>query len=105
MGYSGMVCVQFSHDSFFIHARSAKLEFNIEQSSLHYFRTHFSEEQAWLQLVVKEGTQFHQIFSWKGRVRPLNVCQFAKRICEGKQKRQVYEVFRFSPAEISKMTK
>lgn len=47
--------------------RSAKLEFNIEQSSLHYFRTHFSEEQAWLQLVVKEGSQFHQIFSWKGK--------------------------------------
>jgi hypothetical protein len=50
--------------------RSAKLEFVIERTSLHYFRTHFSEEEAWLQLVVKEGNQFYQIFSWKGKVRP-----------------------------------
>jgi hypothetical protein len=48
--------------------RSAKLEFVIERTSLHYFRTHFSEEEAWLQLVVKEGNQFYQIFSWKGKV-------------------------------------
>lgn len=47
--------------------RSAKLEFVIERTSLHYFRTHFSEEEAWLQLVVKEGNQFYQIFSWKGK--------------------------------------
>lgn len=48
--------------------RTAKLEFAIERTSLHYFRTHFSEDEAWLQLVVKEGAQFYQIFSWKGKV-------------------------------------
>jgi hypothetical protein len=47
--------------------RSAKLEFDMAQISLHYFRTHFSDEEAWLQLVVKEGTHFYQIFSWKGK--------------------------------------
>ncbi|KAL6050887.1 hypothetical protein QOT17_019539 [Balamuthia mandrillaris] len=46
--------------------RSSTLEFATSNTSLHYFRTHFSENQAWLQLVVKEGNQFYQIFSWKG---------------------------------------
>jgi len=47
--------------------RSSQLEFKLEKTSLHYFRTHFSNDQAWLQLVVKEDNQFYQIFSWKGK--------------------------------------
>jgi len=47
--------------------RSTTLEFAINRTSLHYFRTHFSDEQAWLQLVIKEGPRFYQIFSWKGK--------------------------------------
>eukprot|EP01087_Luapelamoeba_hula_P012150 TRINITY_DN3374_c0_g1_i2.p1 TRINITY_DN3374_c0_g1~~TRINITY_DN3374_c0_g1_i2.p1 ORF type:complete len:237 (-),score=31.86 TRINITY_DN3374_c0_g1_i2:8-718(-) len=47
--------------------RTSTLEFSLIHTSLHYFRTHFSEEQAWLQFVVKEGSQYYQIFSWKGK--------------------------------------
>jgi len=49
--------------------RSTTLEFAINRTSLHYYRTHFSDEQAWLQLIIKEGPRFYQIFSWKGKVR------------------------------------
>jgi len=48
--------------------RSTTLEFAINRTSLHYYRTHFSDEQAWLQLIIKEGPRFYQIFSWKGKV-------------------------------------
>jgi len=48
--------------------RSKTLQFSIAQSSLHYFRTHFSEDQCWLQLIIKESGQYYQIFSWKGTV-------------------------------------
>lgn len=47
--------------------RKSILEFKLRESSVHYFRTHFSEEQCWLQLVFREGTTFYSIFSWKGR--------------------------------------
>lgn len=47
--------------------RKSSLEFRLQDSSVHYFRTHFSEEQCWLQLVFREGNTFYSIFSWKGR--------------------------------------
>jgi hypothetical protein len=47
--------------------RSARLEFKLSQSSLLYFRTHFSDDQSWLQLVVKEGDQYYKIFSLRGK--------------------------------------
>jgi hypothetical protein len=47
--------------------RSSKLEFVLSETTLHYFRSHFSEEHAWLGLVVKERHQFFKVFSWKGR--------------------------------------
>jgi len=47
--------------------RSSILEFDINNITLHYFRTHFIEERSWLQLVVCENNQFYQIFSWKGK--------------------------------------
>lgn len=47
--------------------RSSILEFDIKESSIHYFRTHFSEDQCWLQLVIREGSTFYSIFSWKGK--------------------------------------
>jgi len=43
------------------------MEFEIDSITFHYFRTHFSEDRCWLQLVVKEGNQFYKIFSWKGK--------------------------------------
>jgi len=47
--------------------RSSRLEFNCKTSSLHYFRTHFSQDRCWLSLVVREEDKFYQIFSWKGQ--------------------------------------
>eukprot|EP01127_Copromyxa_protea_P009105 TRINITY_DN2119_c0_g1_i1.p1 TRINITY_DN2119_c0_g1~~TRINITY_DN2119_c0_g1_i1.p1 ORF type:complete len:222 (+),score=23.23 TRINITY_DN2119_c0_g1_i1:256-921(+) len=47
--------------------RSSYLEFNAKTSSLHYFRTHFSNEKCWLSLVVRENDNFYQIFSWRGQ--------------------------------------
>lgn len=47
--------------------RSSILEFDVKESSIHYFRTHFSEDQCWLQLVIREGSTFYSIFSWKGK--------------------------------------
>lgn len=48
--------------------RSSRLEFKLSQSSLLYFRTHFNDDQSWLQLVVKEGDQYYKIFSLRGKV-------------------------------------
>jgi hypothetical protein len=42
------------------------LEFDPSQTSLHYFQTHFSDDRAWLQLVVRENNSYYTIFSWKG---------------------------------------
>jgi len=47
--------------------RSSHLEFSCKISSLHYFRTHFSNEKCWLSLVVREGDKYYQIFSWRGQ--------------------------------------
>jgi hypothetical protein len=49
--------------------RSSCLEFSLDpqQTSLHYFRTHFAEEQCWLQLVVREGNKYYLIFSSRGK--------------------------------------
>jgi hypothetical protein len=51
----------------FLDLRSSQLEFNCRTSSLHYFRTHFSNEKCWLSLVVREDDKFYKIFSWKGQ--------------------------------------
>eukprot|EP00004_Rigifila_ramosa_P023573 TRINITY_DN6635_c0_g1_i1.p1 TRINITY_DN6635_c0_g1~~TRINITY_DN6635_c0_g1_i1.p1 ORF type:complete len:256 (-),score=42.43 TRINITY_DN6635_c0_g1_i1:73-840(-) len=46
--------------------RSSTLEFNASLCSLHYLRTHFSEEKAWLSLVVRERDRYYKICSWRG---------------------------------------
>lgn len=45
--------------------RSSTLRFSINDTSFHYFRTHWSQDRAWLQLVIKEGDTYYKIFSWK----------------------------------------
>jgi len=67
--------------------RSSKLEFVLGRTTLHYFRTHFSESQAWLQLVVKEDNLYHQIFSWKG---------------EGNQKDRFFKLFATLQKDLAK---
>lgn len=47
--------------------RSARMEFVLSESTLHYSRSHFSDDQCWLALVIKEKAQYHKIMSWKGR--------------------------------------
>jgi hypothetical protein len=47
--------------------RSSVMEFVLSESTLHYCRSHFSDDQCWLALVVKERAQYHKIMSWKGR--------------------------------------
>lgn len=51
--------------------RSSRIEFKLSQCSLLYFRTHFNDDQSWLQLVVKEGDQYYKIFGLRGKVRRL----------------------------------
>lgn len=65
--------------------RSSNLEFDVRRCSLHYFRTHYNEDRSWLQLCVKEGSQYYQIFSWKGK---------------GKQKERFLELFKTLRREI-----
>jgi hypothetical protein len=63
----------FTPDMFVIQKRgilrSARLEFPLDpqRTSLHYFRTHFAEEQCWLQLVVRENNDYFLIFSSRGK--------------------------------------
>jgi len=61
----------FSANKFTIKKRgvvkSSILEFDIIDTALYYHRTHFSEDQAWIQLIVKEGDQYYSIISWKGK--------------------------------------
>lgn len=47
--------------------RSHRLYFQMKDVSLHYYRSHFREEKAWLQLVVRERNRYHQISSWKAQ--------------------------------------
>lgn len=41
-------------------------QFNLKKSDLYYYRSHYDEREAWLQLVVKEGDIYYRIISWKG---------------------------------------
>jgi hypothetical protein len=49
--------------------RSSSLEFRLDpqQTSLHYFRSHFAEKKCWLQLIVREGDKYYAIFSSRGK--------------------------------------
>eukprot|EP00003_Mantamonas_plastica_P019881 TRINITY_DN3224_c0_g1_i14.p1 TRINITY_DN3224_c0_g1~~TRINITY_DN3224_c0_g1_i14.p1 ORF type:complete len:201 (-),score=23.33 TRINITY_DN3224_c0_g1_i14:268-870(-) len=47
--------------------RTSRFEFSSPNSSVHYFRTHFSEDKAWLCLVIKEHDKFYKMCSWRGK--------------------------------------
>ena len=85
--------------------RSARLEFKLSQSSLLYFRTHFNDDQSWLQLVVKEGDQYYKIFSLRGKVRLLLSSTPCTQIIilkknQGNQKERFSKLFRSLQEEL-----
>jgi len=65
------ITFSFSTNKFIIKKKGAiknsLLEFDILETSLYYYRTHFSEDQAWITLIIKEGDQYYAVISWKGK--------------------------------------
>lgn len=47
--------------------RSSTFEFRASRTSLHFLRTHFLDERAWLRLVVQEDGKYYQLVSWRGK--------------------------------------
>ena len=46
--------------------RSSRLVFDRSDLSLHYLRTHYTDDAAWIKLVVRENETYYILASWKG---------------------------------------